>query len=111
MVNAPRVAAQAIGAGFLTIISSRGGDYHRTQIVEVLGRNRFALEPSGLLPPAAIGPSPAAGALNAAIQREVATLTTIDSYIALGAVVVMLIVVLLVVPTYAPPPRIALAKQ
>ena len=111
LFNTPRAVAEAAGFGVLSLITRWRGGLHRVRIADLIGQNRLLLGPLGQLPG---DPSPtsraAYGALDATVQQQVATLTTIDSFAILGLLVVVLLIVLAVLPERTYPPRIALAK-
>ena len=111
MINTPRVVSEAVGVGALMLINRWRGGLHRVRIVDLLGQNRFLLEPAGAIP-SSQGPSSrvAYGTLNQAVEAQVNTLTTIDTFIILGALALALVVVLAVLPERTYPPRIQLAK-
>ena len=119
LVNATRGLAEAMAAGFLAVVGRVGGATHRFQILDTLGANRISLAQLGRVPAALLRPDPgghgpggqAVTALTGVLNRQIATLVTIDTYAAVAGVVVLLIVVLATVPEYTPPPRIALAGR
>ena len=53
----------------------------------------------------------ALAALNNAVVAQTTTLTTIDTFLIMGALVIVLMVVLALLPVRTLPPRIALAKS
>ena len=112
LFNTPRAVAEAVGVWALMLIQRWRGGLHRARIVDLIGQNRLVLEGSGALPATAPGPAtrPLFAPINAAVDRAVATLVTIDSYVICGALVVVLFVVLALLPVRTYPPRIELAK-
>lgn len=112
LINAPRAVAEGVGVWALQLITRWRGGLHRDRIIDLLGQNRLVLEQVGALPVGAPRtPDPALAAVNAEIQRQVVTLTTIDSYAILGVLSVALLIALAVIPTRSYPPRIQLAGQ
>lgn len=117
LVNAPRAVSEALGAAGLGLIARSRGALHGERILDTLGQNRIALAQVGLLPASALRPAPGGGAgasalraLEAAAQREVATLTTIDTYLMAAGLALGLLVLALVLPERTLPPRLALAQ-
>lgn len=120
MINAPRAVAEAIGVGVLAIIDRWRGGLHRTRILETLGSARLEVA-QGAPIPGAVTPaltaagrpsSPGAlGALDRGVEAAVTTLTTIDTFLILGGVVIVMMIILAVLPERTYPPRIALAKD
>ena len=112
LFNTPRAVAEAAGYGVLSLVTRWRGGLHRVRIVDLIGQNRLALGDLASIP---TGPAPASraayGALYAAIQQQVVTLTTIDMFVILGLLAVGLMILLAIVPERTYPPRIALAKQ
>ena len=113
LVNTPRAIAEAIGVWALALIARWRGGVHRVRIVDLIGQNRLVLGQLGVLPPESQGtPGNAAYALiDREIERQVTTLTTIDTYLIIGALVVVLLIALVLIPVRTLPPRIELAKQ
>jgi len=118
MINAPRAVAEAIGVGVLAVIDRWRGGLHRTRILETLGADRLNLAQAAPVPGASLPALTPAGrpsapgaleALNRAVEAAVTTLTTIDTFLILGALVVFMMIVLAVLPERTYPPRIALA--
>ena len=112
LFNTPRAVAEAFGVWTLELITRWRGELHRVRIVDLVGQNRLVLGNVGAIPPV---PGPATqgtyGALNVALEEQVRTLVTMDSFIILGMLVVFLIGVLALLPVRTYPPRIQLAKQ
>ena len=111
LVNTPRAIAEGLGVWALQLVARWRGDLHRDRIVDAIGQGGIALGQAGLLP--ATGSPMTSGAyrsLDAQIERQVFTLTSIDSYLVMAALTVFLIVVLALLPVRTPPPRIALAR-
>ncbi|MBE7217169.1 MAG: MFS transporter [Caulobacteraceae bacterium] len=117
LVNAPRAATEAFGAGLLSIAVRWRGVLHEERILDTLGQRRIDLVQLRRLPAAALaltphgeGPGgPALRALNAAVGEQVATLTALDSYIGFAFLTAVLTVIAIFLPVRSPPPRIALA--
>jgi DHA2 family multidrug resistance protein len=117
LVNTPRAVAEAIGLGALSLVQRWGGARARFAILDVLGQNRLLLAQERVLPPQALQPQPGAQgpgsialqALNRIVDQQVTTIVTIDTYVVMGALVVVLLIVLAVLPERTYPPRIALA--
>ena len=112
LVNTPRAIAEGLGVWVLQLIAHWRGGLHRDRIVDLVGQNAVFLGQTGTLPPAG---SPQANeayrALGEQIERQVATLTTIDSYVVMGVLTIFLLIVLAIVPVRTPPPRIALVQS
>lgn len=118
MINAPRAVAEAIGVGVLALIDRWRGALHRTRILETLGADRLNVVQAAPIPGASLPALTPAGrpsapgaleALNRGVEAAVTTLTTIDTYLILAAVVIFMMIVLAVLPERTYPPRIALA--
>ena len=118
MINAPRAVAEAIGVGVLAVIDRWRGGLHRTRILETLGASRLTVVQAAPIPGASlpaltpVGRPSAPGALAAldrGVEAAVTTLTAIDTFLILGAVVIFMMIVLAVLPERTYPPRIALA--
>jgi len=112
LVNTPRAVAEGIGVWALELIARWRGGLHHDRILDLLGQNRLALGELGALPPEGGHASDAALQLvDAEINRQVATLTAIDSFVLLGSLAIFLLVALALIPTRTYPPRIALANS
>ena len=120
MINAPRAVAEAIGVGVLAIIDRWRGGLHRTRILETMGAARLDVVQAAPIPGATlpaltpVGRPSAPGALealNRTVEAAVVTLTTIDTFLILGGVVIFMMIVLALLPERTYPPRIALAKD
>ena len=111
LVNTPRAIAEGLGVWVLGLIARWRGGLHENQIVDLIGQNSLFLGQVGPLPQAGSpGANEAYRALGAEVQRQVVTLTTIDSYIVMGMLTIFLMIVLALVPVRTPPPRIALRQ-
>jgi DHA2 family multidrug resistance protein len=112
LFNTPRAVAEAFGVWTLELITRWRGGLHRNRIVDVIGQNSFVPGSLGIpAPPPGPDTRGIYGTLNQAVQEQVTTLTTIDSFIILGMLVIFLICVLAVLPVRTYPPRIELAKK
>jgi DHA2 family multidrug resistance protein len=118
MINAPRAVAEAVGVWVLALIDRWRGGLHRTRILETLGSARLEVAQGAPIPGAvtpALSPNGrpssagALGALDRGVEAAVTTLTTIDTFLILAAVVLFMMIVLAVLPERTYPPRIALA--
>lgn len=112
LVNTPRAVAEGIGLWSLELIARWRGGLHRDRIVDLIGQNRLALGQFGVLPQTSgVASDTALQAINAEIDRQVATLTAIDSFVILGSLALFLLIALALIPTRTYPPRIALAEK
>ena len=112
LVNTPRAVAEGIGVWALQLIARWRGALHRERILDLIGQNRLVLQQYGVVPAGQPRPGdPALAALNAEVTRQSATLTTIDSYLLLGALAVLLLIALALIPQRTYPPRIEFAGQ
>ncbi|UAK25064.1 MFS transporter [Sphingomonas nostoxanthinifaciens] len=120
LVNGPRAVAEAIGAWLIELIGRWRGGLHRTRIVETIGADRLNLIQAAPIPgavrpaltPQGVPSAPGAlEALNSGVDAAVTTLTTIDTFLVLGCLVIFLMAVLAVLPERTYPPRIQLAKH
>lgn len=120
LVNGPRAVAEALGVWLIELIQRRRGGLHRTRILETLGEDRLNLMQSRPLPGATQLPVAPPGVpafpraldiLNGGVEIAVTTLTTIDTFLILGCLVIFLLILLAVLPVRTYPPRIALAKH
>ncbi|WP_242097173.1 MULTISPECIES: MFS transporter [unclassified Sphingomonas] len=113
LVNTPRAVAEAIGVWAIALIGRWRGELHRVRLTDLLGQNRLVLEQLGVLPRDTQGPAARTvyAALDRELERQVTTLTTIDTYAIMGLLAIALMIALAVIPTRTYPPRIALAKQ
>lgn len=118
LVNAPRAATEAFGAGLLSIGVRQRGVLHEERILDTIGQRRFALVQLHQLPVQAVGFVPgghgpggaALRTLNAEVGAQVATFTAIDSYFGFAFLTVILLVIAVFLPTRSLPPRLELAK-
>jgi DHA2 family multidrug resistance protein len=112
LVNTPRAVAEGIGVWAIELIARWRGGLHRDRIVDLVGQNRLTLEQLHLLPTTATeGPDTVYATINGEITRQVATLTTIDTYVLLGSIAIVLMIALWTIPHRTYPPRIALAES
>ncbi len=119
LVNAPRALAEAGGAGLIVLVGRFRGALHRDRLLDQIGQTRIFLAhahglPASLLHPATGGRGPGAAALQAlgaAVQRETAVLTAVDTYIVMAALAGVLFLMQVFIPERTYPPRIALAGQ
>jgi len=116
-VNTPRAIAEALGVWITQLVQRWRGGLHRDRILDTLGLERYSTvqaQPLGdvvpaLTPQGVPSTSGSVGALGELVQREVTTLTTIDTFLVLAALVIVLLVVLMLLPQRTYPPRIQLA--
>lgn len=113
LVNTPRAVAEAIGVWAIALIARWRGGLHRVRLVDLLGQNRRILGQLHVLPPDGReqGARTAYAALDRELERQVVTLTTIDTYAIMGMLTIGLMIALALIPTRTYPPRIALAQQ
>jgi DHA2 family multidrug resistance protein len=120
MINAPRAIAEALGVWLLTLIQRWRGGLHRTRLIEAIGDARLRVVQSIPVPGASLpaltptGRPRVPGALetlNQGVEAAVTTLTTIDTFIIMGGIVVFMMVILAVLPERTYPPRMAVAAQ
>jgi DHA2 family multidrug resistance protein len=121
LFNTSRVIAQGLGIASLDLIDRLRGSVHRVHILDELGQRQADLLRLGPAhhtlshPALTLGGSPrspaALAALNNAVVAQTTTLTTIDTFLIMGALVIVLMVVLALLPVRTLPPRIALAKS
>jgi MFS transporter, DHA2 family, multidrug resistance protein len=121
LFNTPRVIAQGLGIALLDLINRWRGSLHRIRILDELGQRRadpvrlaparHALVHSGLTVAGPPRPPAAIAALNDVVVAQTITLTTIDTFLIMGALVVVLIALLALLPVRTLPPRLALAKR
>lgn len=119
MINAPRAVAEAIGVWVVQLVARWRGGLHRDRIVDLIGQSRLSLiqaapvaggQAPPLLPTGAPRSPGALGALSGIVDTQVTTLVTSDSFLVMGALVVVLIVILATLPVRTYPPRIVMAQ-
>ena len=120
MVNAPRAVAEAVGVWVIELVTRWRGGLHRGRIVDLIGQQRLSLVQAtpiagGSLPPLLPDGSPrsagALEALNGAINAQVTTLVTSDTFLIMAALTVALILILATLPVRTYPPRIVMAQH
>ena len=114
LVNAPRAMAEAVGVWVTELVTRWRGGLHRDQIAEIIGRQGPAVAQAMSAPGGGGQAGSASGggaALNAAVEAQVTTLTTIDTFLVLAMLVGVVMLILAVLPVRTYPPRIALAKH
>ena len=120
MVNTPRAVAEAISVWVTQLLTRWRGGLHRDRILDLIGQQRLSLiqavpVPGGQIPPLLPNGAPrsatAIGALASAVNAEVTTLVTSDTFLVMAALVVILIVILATLPVRTYPPRIVMAQH
>jgi DHA2 family multidrug resistance protein len=120
LVNTSRAVAEATGVWFFGLIDRWRGALHSDRIIDEVGQDRWrVIQSNGVLPqyPPPLMPDgrprvpDSLEAFGHAVQQQVAILTTSDSFLLLGALVVLLMVVVMTLPVRTIPPRILFAKQ
>ncbi len=120
LVNAPRAVAEAIGVWVTELITRWRGGMHRGRIVDLIGQQRLSLiqaaplpggQPPPLMPNGAPSSPGALETLGNVVNAQVTTLVTSDTYLVMGALVVVLILVLAILPVRTYPPRIVMAQH
>jgi MFS transporter, DHA2 family, multidrug resistance protein len=112
LVNTPRAVAEGIGLWAIQLIARWRGGLHRQRILDLIGQNRLVLQQYGFVPAGDPHPGdPALAAVNAEVQRQTATLTTIDDYVILGSLALVLLIALALIPQRTYPPRIQFAAR
>jgi MFS transporter, DHA2 family, multidrug resistance protein len=120
MVNTPRAVAEGIGVWAIELIRRWRGGLHRTRILEILGADRLTLVQADPVPGASLPALTPQGtprsadtlaALDRAVEAQVTTLVTIDTFLILGVLVLCVMLLLAVLPERTYPPRIALAAH
>jgi DHA2 family multidrug resistance protein len=120
MVNTPRAVAEAIGVWGLELIQRWRGGLHRDRILDILGDRRLDVVQAAPIPGATLpvltpqGQQSVPGALTVlqrAVQAEVTTLTTIDTFAILGLLAIVMLMIVATLPVRTYPPRIALKQH
>ncbi len=120
LVNTPRALAEATGIWLFQLIGRWRGALHSNRIVDQVGLERWqVIQGNGVLPhnlpPLLPDGRPrvpnALEMLSRAVHQQVATLTTSDTFLILGGLILCLMAVVLVLPRRSLPPRIELAQH
>ncbi len=120
IINTPRAVAEALGVWVIGLVQDWRGGLHRDRILDTLGQRRVQLS-GGVLAPGSPGglsdlgtvPRPSSGAavLERVVGAQTAVLTTIDTFLVLGALAMVLLAILWTLPVRTYPPRIALQQH
>ena len=116
-INTARALSEAVGFWLITLIARLRGGLHQSRILDNIGQNRIALQQQGLLPTGTPEPggqgatAHALQALYAVVQREVAVLVTIDTFVVFSGLVVFMLIVLAILPERTYPPKVLLAQN
>jgi DHA2 family multidrug resistance protein len=117
-VNTSRALSEAVGAWLLMLIARLRGGLHQNRLLDEIGQKHVALLQTTHLPAGTVrslgsgaGASGPVQGLLGAVRLEVATLVTIDTFAALGCLVIFLLILVIVLPQRTYPPRIALAQK
>lgn len=111
LVNAPRALAEAISVWLTELMARWRGGLHRDQIADIIGRQGPAVAQAATVNGGGQAGEGAGAGLNAALEAQVTTLTTIDTFLVLAMLIGVVMLVLAVLPIRTYPPRIALAKR
>src|SRR6202166_2056455 len=120
MINTIRAVAEATSVWFLGLIDRWRNALHSDRIIDEAGQDRWrVVQGNGVLPqyPAPLRPDGqprlpnGLEAFGHAVEQQVAILSTSDTFLILGALIVFLMVVVMTLPVRAVPPRIQFAKH
>jgi DHA2 family multidrug resistance protein len=120
LINTSRAVAEAASVWFLGLIDRWRNALHSDRIVDEAGQDRWrVIQSNGVLPqyPPPLMPDGrlrvpgSLEAFNHAVQQQVTILSTSDTYLILGALIVFLMVVVMTLPVRTIPPRILFARH